>query len=365
MLIKAAVQRDFNLPWKIEELELDEPKEGEVLVKLVASAVCHTDLHLFKGDLPHPLPCVPGHEGAGIVEKIGPGVTSVKPGDHIVIWMCPYCGRCRACLNGKPYWCEQSAVLLLSGTMLDGTTRLRTKEGESIFHFFCDSSFAEYAVVLEKVAIKIRDDIPLEKACLFGCGASTGIGAVLNHAKVKPGESVAIFGCGGVGLSALMAANLSGAYPIIAVDVLDSKLEIAKELGATYTINAKREDPLHRILSLTGGVDYAFEAIGKVEVISILPDCIRSGGLGIVIGAAPYGSSISIDAGYFLFGKTLAGNLGGMTNPHIDIPKWLNLFMAGKLPIDKLITRTFSLDEINSALEALEKGKVLRSVILL
>jgi len=250
--MKAAILEQVNTPLKIEEVELDDPKDEEVLVKLVATGVCHSDLHVIKGDMGVPLPVVLGHEGAGIVQKAGRKVTEVKPGDKVICSVTSYCGKCRSCLVGMPYTCERVPVTaMIYGSMADGTMRLKRKSGEELHHFLCQASFAEYAVVEEEAAVKVRDDAPLDVVCLLACGASTGIGAVVNKAKVSAGSSVAIFGCGGIGLSAIMAANLVGVLKIYAVDLLDSKLEIARKLGVTDLINASKEDPVADGVSIT------------------------------------------------------------------------------------------------------------------
>jgi Zn-dependent alcohol dehydrogenase len=360
--MKAAVLYEANTPLKIENLTLDEPQQNEVLIKLVATGVCHTDLHFMKGEMPAPMPVVPGHEGAGIVEKIGPGVTTLKPGDHVVLMVSFNCGKCRYCYEGRPTWCVENLPVQMMATLPYGGIRLH-KGTQEIRHLFGLACYAEKVVVHERSAVKVRNDAPLDVVCLLGCGTSTGIGTAINSTRVKPGESIAIFGCGGVGLSAVMGARLAGAR-VIAVDVLDSKLEKAKELGADYVINAKKDDPQIKIMEiLGGGADYALEFIGNVEVMVKALGSIRPGGLLIVAGMAPLTSMLTIAPFEFLIGKTITGAVQGDVIPQIDIPRYIDLYMAGKLPIDKLITNSYSLDQINEAYEALEKGKVIRSVI--
>jgi len=289
--MKAAILYEPKKALIIEDIPIPEPKDGEVLVKLAATGVCHTDLHPVKGDMPVPLPIVLGHEGAGIVEKTGKAVTTLKPGDHVVLSVMPYCGKCRSCLSGRPYLCEFGWQNVFGGTMLDGSRRLRKPDGVELSHFFCQSSFAEYAVVDERTAVKIRDDAPLDKVCVMGCGASTGIGTVVNTAKVEAGASVAVFGCGGVGLCAIMASRLVGAGKIIAVDVVEGKLDLASEFGATHTINARKENPVEKVREITlGGADYSMEFIGNVDAMAQAYDSTRPGGKAIVVGAAPVGT---------------------------------------------------------------------------
>ena len=360
--MKAAVLYEANTPLKIEDLTLDDPQENEVLIKLVATGVCHTDLHFMKGEMPAPVPVVPGHEGAGIVEKVGPGVTTLQPGDHVILMVAFNCGKCRYCYEGKPTWCVENLPIQMMATLPYGGMRLH-KGDQAVHHLFGLACYAEKVVVHERSAVKIRDDAPMEVACLLGCGTSTGIGTAINSTGVKAGESIAVFGCGGVGLSAVMGARLAGAR-VIAVDVLDSKLKMAKELGADYVINAKEDDPQVKIMEiLGGGADYALEFIGNVDVMVKALGSIRAGGLLIVAGMAPLTSMLTIAPFEFLIGKTITGAVQGDIIPQIDIPRYVDLYMEGKLPIDKLISKTYSLEQINEAYEALEKGEIIRSVI--
>ncbi len=363
--MKAAVLYEVNEPLRVEEVVLDDPQNEEILVKMVATGVCHTDLHFVKGDMPQVMPVVLGHEGAGIVEKVGPGVTALQPGDHVVLMVAYSCGECRYCVEGQPAMCSAWIGYNMMGTLPNGTKRLH-KGDQEINHFFCQSSFAEYTVVHERTAVKVREDAPLDVVCLLGCGTSTGVGAVINRSGMRAGESMVIYGCGGVGLSAVMAAKLSGAGKLIAVDMLDMKLEKAKELGADYVINASQENPQERIMEITGGgADYAIESIGNVNVIAQAFGSIHSGGKCIVAGMAPFGDMISIAGFEFLLGKTITGTLQGNIRAQTDVPRYVDLYMMGKLPIDKLITRYYSLDRINEAFEALEKGEVIKSIIRL
>lgn len=361
--MKAAVLYENNKPVKVEDVTIDDPKNNEVLVKMVATGVCHTDLHFVKGEMPQPLPVVLGHEGAGIVEKVGPNVTTLKEGDHVVLMVAYSCGKCRYCVSGQPAMCPEWLGYHMIGTLPDGTKRLH-KDGQDLNHFFSQSSFAEYAVVHERTAIKVRDDAPLDVVCLLGCGTTTGMGAVLNTAGVRAGDTVAIYGCGGVGLSALMAAHLAGAAKIIAVDTNEMKLQKAKDLGADFLVNAATENPPQKILEITGtGADHALECIGNAEVISQAFSSIHNGGKCVVVGMAPFGAMVQIAPFEFLLGKTITGSVQGHIRAAVDVPRYADLFMTGKLPLDKLVSKYYKLDQINEAFEALEKGQVVRSVV--
>lgn len=363
MKTRAAVLYEAHEPLRIEELDLDEPKPGEVLVRVVATSICHSDLLPLRGDINVPLPVVMGHEGAGVVKRVGPGTSRLAPGDHVVMAGAPACGACRPCLLGRPYACEQRYTRNFGGRMADGTRRLR-KDGQEISHFFCQSSFSEYAVVSESTAVKVREDAPLDVVCGFACGVATGMGAVINKAHVQAGSSVAVFGCGGVGLSVLMAARLSGAGQVIAVDVLESKLQMARELGATHVINGSAEDPVGRIREISGGgTDYAFECIGNVKTYAQVLEAIRSLGLAVVLGTPPAGSKVSIDPLLLMQERTITGCLAGDAIRGVDIPRWVDLYMQGQLPLDKLRSPSYTLSEINQAMEDLEKGVVVKPVI--
>ncbi len=356
MKMRAAVLEELNTPLKIEQVELDDPRDREVLVKMVATGVCHSDIHCIKGDLMTPPPVVLGHEGAGIVEKVGSSVTTVQPGDKVILTVAPYCGKCPACTMGVPTSCEnypQTAMLM--GSMPDGTKRSKRKNDEELSHFMAQSSFAEYAVVDESAAIRVRDDAPLDVVCLLGCGASTGIGGVINRAKVKAGSSVAVYGCGGVGLAAIMAAKLVGARQIIAVDMLDRKLKFAQ-----------KDDPIAKIAEIAaGGVDYAFEAIGNTTAMTQAVHSVysRPGGMAVILGLAPIGATFSIEAWRFLREITITGCTVGSIRPQIDIPRYIDLYMAGKLPLDKMISAHYPLAQINKAIKDTIDGKIMRGVI--
>ncbi len=363
---KAAVLRQLGEPLSVEEVEFLELLPGQVVIKLAATGICHTDVHAMSGELPVPLPCVVGHEGAGVVEEIGPSVTMVKPGDHVVSAITASCGKCRRCTEGKPYFCELYAGAALGGTLVDGSIRLRGKDEGTLFHFICQSHFAEYAIVNERQLAKIPEEAPFTIASLLGCGISVGLSLAVNHAQVRPGDSVAVFGCGGVGLSIVMGASLMGAERIFAVDILPNKLELARELGATDLIDATTGDPVEQIglLMEAQGVDYSFEAVGNPALMAQAVDVIRAGGMTTFIGTPAFGTTFSYDALGICFGKTITAVPTGALRPTIDIPHFMSLYLAGRLPLDKMVSKTYKLEEVNQAVEDLKGGKVARGVIV-
>jgi NDMA-dependent alcohol dehydrogenase len=364
--MKAAVLYERKTPLRIEEVDLDKPKAGEVLVKVVANGVCHSDYSVMNGVLPFPLPVVPGHEGAGIVEEVGPGVSLVKPGDHVVLSAVPYCGHCYYCSFGEFVQCDSTVVVMGRGTLADGTSRLH-KNGTTLHHMAGLSSMAQYAVVAEMACIKIPQEVPLATACLVGCGVMTGVGAAINTANVATGSSTVVIGCGGVGLNVIQGCVLAGASTIIAVDLLENKLEAAMQFGATHTINPQRQDAVKTIRSLTEGrgADYAFEVIGLGKTIELAYACIRRRGIAIVVGAAARDDRVTLPAASFLGEKTLMGSAYGSARPRVDLPRLIDLYMHKKLKLDELVTRTYPLDDVNAAMTALEKGEVLRSVLVM
>lgn len=364
--MKAAVLYELNTPLKVEDVDLANPKRGEVRVKIAANGVCHSDYSVIHGVLRSPLPVIPGHEGAGIVEEVGPDVTLVKPGDHVVLSFAPYCGHCYYCSIGRPVLCDNMRLTMGKGTLLDGTCRL-SKGGKPVYHMAGLSSFAQYAVVAEISCIKIPDNVPLDKACLVGCGVMTGVGAAINTAKVAPGTSAVVIGCGGVGLNTIQGCALAGAATIIAVDLMDNKLEYAKQFGATHTINPSKQDLVKTVRSLTEGrgADYSFEVIGLGKTIEQAYACARQGGMTIVVGAPSREDTVTIPASSLLVEKEIKGSLYGSARPRVDMPQLIDLYMKKKLKIDELVSRTYSLDEVNVAMEALERGEVARSVVVM
>ena len=358
--MKAAVLYEPHRPLTVEEIDLDDPKAGEVKIKLVGGGVCHSDYHRIDGHSTiDTLPFVMGHEGAGIVREVGPGVTSLSPGDHVVFSLTPQCGRCRNCAAGKANLCE--GFSRASGLMPDGTARF-SKDGVPYYHGL--ATFAEETVVLSDLVVKIREDIPLEKACLVGCGVMTGVGAVVNRAKVDAGSTVAVFGCGGVGLNVVQGAALASASKIIAVDKVDFKLEKAGEMGATHFVNADREDPVKRVLEITdGGADYAFEVIGIPQVVRQAFESIRAGGTAVMVGVPPHGADIAIPAQPLFRDRTLMGTFYGAGRPRVDFPWLLDLYADGRLKLDELITRYRPLEEVNEAFEDMNNGVAARTIL--
>lgn len=362
MKMKAAVCYEAHAPLVLEELELDEPREGEVLVRIESAGVCHSDYHVMKGEWKPPLPMVLGHEGAGVVEKVGPGVSLSKPGDHVILNFRPNCGWCKYCTNGRPVLCNGADSA--RWYMFDGSVRLH-KGSVDINHFARVACFAQYAIVPQSGAVPVRKDMPLDRACLIGCSVMTGVGAVTNTAKVEPGSSVLVVGCGGVGLNCIQGAALSGAGRIIAVDMLENKLAYAREFGATHVIDASKGDVVERVQTLTdGGVDYAFEAIGYSKTIQQAYEATAPGGTTVVVGMAPEDDMLTISAlSLPRAEKVLMGSWYGSARPFVDLPKMVDLYMDGRLKVDELVSRHYPLDEINVAYDALANGEVARSVL--
>ena len=363
MKVKAAVLYEAKKPLVVETVDLDEPKDSEVLVRMVSAGVCYSDYHIMKGEWTMPLPMVLGHEAAGIVEKVGSRVSRVKPGDHVILNFRPNCGTCHHCVVGHPVRCN--GVDSLRWFMFDGTVRLH-KNGTDIHHFTRTASFAEYAVVPESGAVPVREDMPLDKACLIGCSVMTGVGAAINTAKVEPGSTVLVIGCGGVGLNVIQGAALAGAGRIIAVDTLQNKLAYAREFGATDTLSASEGDVVERVLEMTkGGVDYAFEAIGNKKTIEQCYAACGLGGKTVIVGMTPENDEIHINAlSLPRTERSIVGSWYGSARPWVDFPKLVDLYMNKRLQIDSMISRSYKLDEINEAYADLDKGALARSVIL-
>jgi S-(hydroxymethyl)glutathione dehydrogenase / alcohol dehydrogenase len=364
MKTKAAVCRAWAEPLTIEELELESPKEKEVLVKVAHTGYCHSDLSAWKGtygvDI---LPCVAGHEAAGVVEAVGPGVTALQPGDHVVsCWQAP-CGQCENCVSGNTHICDNLLLNLGSGKLLDGTARFKDAQGEVVNHSLYVSGFSEYIVSPEVAAVKIPKELPLDQACLLGCCVGTGWGAVHRSAQVKAGESVAIWGMGGVGLNIVQGARLAGANPIIAVDLEGSKEAIAREMGATHFINSSEQDPVPIIREeLTGGkgVHYVFEAIGDPGAYLQSFFVLKNGGRMMAVGIPSVEEMVSFPFFIVPFqANKIEGVLYGSLRHQIDIPRLAYLALKGDLRVDKLISRHFKLEEINEVMEAMEKREII------
>lgn len=352
-------------PIRVEETELDPPKAHEVQVKIVAAGICHSDYHIISGELPSYLPLALGHEGAGIVEEVGPDVTNVKPGDHVVLSFIPSCGKCTYCISGHSNLCNQGAAILM-GPQLDGTFRFHNGNAD-IGQMCVISTFSERTVVPDISVVKVMEHYPLDKAVLVGCGVPTGVGAVIHRAKVVPGSTVVVVGCGGIGMNAVQGAAIAGARMVIAVDKVDYKLERAKEFGATHTINPDKEDVVQTVKDLTWGLgaDYAFEAIATPATIGMAYACTGKNGTTVVIGLTPFtAESIPVPPlDLVLYQKTIMGTLYGDSQPLRDIPDLLKMYEAGKLKLDELVTRTYTLDQVNEAYADMIAGKNLRGVI--
>lgn len=365
MKAKAAVLFEVGQKLEIREVEVQKPQAGEVLIRMAAGGVCHSDLHVMTGHLSASLPAILGHEGSGIVEDVGPGVTSVRPGDHVIpLWRLS-CGECEYCTGGRPALCPAGTQIRMTGRLLDGTSRFKL-DGKEIKHFAGVSSFSQYSVVPEKAVLKIPNDLPLERAALLGCAVITGVGAAINAARVKPGSSVAVFGAGGVGLNVIQGAAIAGAEKIIAVDLLENKLEYARRFGATHTVNASAGNPVEQVRALTDGrgVDYAFEVIGLPTTMRQAYDSLAKRGMAVVVGVTPMTTEVSVPVMSLVFEeRVLTGSVYGSSRPRLDILKLIDLYRAGKLKLDELLTRTYPFEQINAAYEALERGEVARSVV--
>ncbi len=367
MEANAAVLYEPGTPLRFEPVTVLPPGPGEVQVRMHAAGVCHSDLHVMKGDQPMKMPIILGHEGSGVIEAVGDGVESVEPGDHVIpIWRMS-CGTCEYCLGGRPALCDVGTAMRFTGRMPDGKTRFQSGSGEEILHYAGVSTFSELSTMPEGAVVKIPKDFSLEFAALIGCGVITGFGAVFNAADVKAGDTVAVYGCGGIGLNIVQSAKMAGAVQIIAVDTVPSKLEYAKQMGATDLVDASESDPVEAVHDLTGnrGVDYAFEAIGLPRPMEQAYDSTRKGGTCVVVGIAPPSARAEINVNQLVYSeKTLKGSIYGSTRPRIDLLRLIELHRAGRLMLDELLTRTYPLSEINEAYDALENGEVARSLLI-
>ncbi|AWU96441.1 S-(hydroxymethyl)glutathione dehydrogenase/class III alcohol dehydrogenase [Azospirillum ramasamyi] len=368
VLSRAAVAWEANRPLEIEEVEVAAPKAGEVMVRIVATGVCHTDAYTLSGkDSEGVFPCILGHEGGGVVVEVGPGVTSVAVGDHVIPLYTPECGKCKFCLSGKTNLCQAIRATQGKGLMPDGTSRFSLK-GKQIAHYMGTSTFSEYTVLPEIALAKINKAAPLEKVCLLGCGVTTGMGAVMNTAKVEPGSTVAIFGLGGIGLSAIIGATMAKASRIIGIDINPSKFEIARQLGATDVINPKDFDrPIQEVLveMTDGGVDYSFECIGNVQIMRAALECCHKGwGESVIIGVAGAGEEISTRPFQLVTGRVWRGSAFGGVKGRSELPEYVERYLRGEFELDTFITHTMGLEDINHAFDLMHEGKSIRSVIL-
>ncbi|CUA82751.1 S-(hydroxymethyl)glutathione dehydrogenase/class III alcohol dehydrogenase [Gulbenkiania indica] len=364
---RAAVAWAPNQPLSIEEVDLMPPQRGEVLVRIVASGVCHTDAYTLSGkDSEGVFPCILGHEGAGIVEAVGDGVTSVAVGDHVIPLYTPECGECKFCRSGKTNLCQAIRATQGKGLMPDGTTRF-SKDGKPIYHYMGTSTFSEYTVLPEIALARIDQSAPLEEVCLLGCGVTTGMGAVMNTAKVKAGDTVAIFGLGGIGLSAIIGARMAGASRIIGIDINPSKFELARKLGATDLVDPREHDqPIQDVIvAMTdGGVDFSFECIGNVQVMRSALECCHKGwGESVIIGVAGAGEEISTRPFQLVTGRVWRGSAFGGVRGRSELPGYVERYLKGEFQLDDFITHTMPLEEINTAFDLMHEGKSIRSVI--
>ncbi|MHC5012460.1 MAG: Zn-dependent alcohol dehydrogenase [Planctomycetota bacterium] len=360
--MKAAVMRANNAPLELEEVQIDDPGPGEVLLKTAASGICHSDLHIIEGSLPMPPPCILGHEPAGVVEAVGAGVTDFTPGDHVIGCLTSWCGVCKFCTGGRPYLCPTQ----YTGRPLGSESRLKAKDGSDIMQFANLSSFAEKMLCPERSLVKIRDDMPLDRASLIGCGVTTGLGAALNTVNMRAGSSVVVIGCGGVGLAALQGARITGAGKIIAVDAQPWKFDIARKLGATDCIDATDGDPVAAVHELTGGgADFVFECIGLVPTVQQAIAMTGRGGTSVLVGVVPMQEVVPISAADLtLQEKNVTGSYMGSNRFRFDMPNYVDFYLDGRLKLDEMISSRIALDDVNDAFDHMKKGDVARQVIV-
>ena len=358
--MKAAVFREVNVPMEIEEVTVSKPGPREVLIRTKAAGICHSDMHFFNGSYPGKLPMVLGHESAGIVEQVGSDVHYVKPGDHVITCLSVFCGHCESCLTGHLSLCQEPE------TNRSSKEEPRLSQNEQPLTPFAQlGSFAEMMLVHEHALVKVREDMPMDRAALIGCGVTTGIGAVIHTAAVEPGSTVAVIGCGGIGLSAINGAALAGASRIIAVDMVASKLELARKFGATDLVDASDGESVQKVIEMTGGgVHYSFEAIGLKATAEQAFQMLRAGGTATVIGLIPPGQMVSIHGVDFLSEKKIQGSMMGSNRFRVDMPRFVDFYLQGKLHLDDMISNRIALSDINEGMAALETGEIARSVIM-
>jgi len=358
--MKAAVLKKIPGELEIEDVGIDKPGPREVLIKTSAAGVCHSDLHFLDGKYIYPTPCVLGHESAGVVEAVGEQVTYVSPGDHVITCLSVFCGHCEYCLTGRPALCR-SREMTRPG---DAPPRL-AQDGTAVHQFLSLSSFAEQMLVHEHAIVKIRPEMPLDRAALIGCGVTTGLGAVFNTARIEPGSTVAVIGCGGIGLSCVQGAAIAGAGRIIAVDQIPMKLDLAKKFGATDLVNAADGDPVAQVRELTGGgVHYSFEAIGLKVTTEQSFGMLKAGGTATVIGMIPIGTKIELNGPEFLQEKKIQGCSMGSNRFRVDMPTYVDFYLNGRLNLDDMVSARIALDDVNAAMDELRKGEIARSVII-
>lgn len=373
MKTKAAVLYDMgapapyaeSLPLRIDEITLAGPGPGEVLVEIAGAGLCHSDLSVVDGSRPRKMPLVMGHEASGTVREVGAEVNEFAAGDHVVFSFVPVCGHCRLCVSGRGALCEPGAQANVAGTLLSGARHFADSSATICHHHLGVSGFSQFTVAAQESLVKIDASLPLPTAALFGCAVLTGVGAVVNTARVSPGTSVAVFGMGGVGLSAIMGARTAGAHPIVAVDRLDEKLKLARQVGATHTINCNRDEAIEAVRELTaGGADYAFESVGNEAVLMQAYQATKRGGTTITVGLPAPEKIFSIPAvSLVMEERTIKGSYMGSSVPRRDIPRYIRMYQAGLLPVDKLLTHTLRLDEVNLGFDRLAKGEAVRQLI--
>lgn len=358
--MKAAVCYAFDQPLTVEEIDIDPPQQGEVKIRLAATAICHSDVHLIRGEWGGKLPVVAGHEAAGIVDAVGENVTLAKPGDAVVVSLLRSCGRCFYCTLGSPHMCEATFAL-------ERESRLRNRRGERLQHGIRTAAFAEYVIVDQSQVVQVPADMPLDRAALLACGVITGLGAVVNTARVGPGQSVVVIGAGGVGLNAIQGAVLVGAHPIVAVDRLDTKLTAARTFGATHTINAAQQDLAAAVANLTAGrgADYVFVTVGSPTAVAQALTIIRPAGTVVIVGIPHEGATAALSIGDMVWNEQrVIGSRMGSTRLSVDVPRLVDLYRHGRLKLDELITARYPLEQINEAIAAMETGEVLRNLIV-
>lgn len=360
--MKAAVLNAIPGILDIENIDIAEPGPREVLVRTVAAGLCHSDLHFMEGKYPYPCPAVLGHESAGVVEAVGSMVRYVKPGDHVITCLSAFCGHCSQCTDGHLSLCENKDTELVR---LPSETPRLSRGGEPVHQFLHLSSYAEMMLVHEQAVVKIDNEMPLDKAALIGCGVTTGMGAVFRTAKVSAGETVAVIGCGGIGLSAIQGARIAGANKVIAIDRVASKLELAQTLGATHVVNAAETDPIQAVLDLTGGgVHYSFEAVGLKQTAEQAFGMLRRGGQATVIGMIPVGTMVELHGVELLYEKKLTGSNMGSNQFRTDMPRFVEMYLDGRLLLDEMVSKHIALEDINEGFEDMKTGTVARSVIM-
>ena len=360
--MRAAVLHEIPGELSIDEVTTDKPYANEVLIQVTNAGLCHSDLHFMEGHWNMRLPVVMGHESAGVVQAVGDDVSYVQPGDHVIACLSIFCGHCKHCLTGYPNRCQN---LSATGRPKGSPSRVQTPEGDRIGQMARLGGFAEEMLVHQNAVVKIREDMPLDRAALIGCGVTTGIGAVFKTARIEPGSSCAVIGAGGIGLSAIQGARIAGAGQIIAIDISDAKLEVARQMGATDTVNGAEVDPVEAVRELTGGgVDYSFEAIGRKETYEQAWKMTCLGGTSVMIGMMPQGQKIELTGSdFFMLEKTMKGSMMGSNAFRVDMPKYIDMYLDGRLMLDEMISGTIALEDINEGYEWMKKGEATRTVI--